>query len=60
VTIELFRQLLPQELEAVHQEIGDVRWAAGKYQEAAVMFDQLTAADDFAEFLTLPAYEVIP
>jgi malate synthase len=60
VTIELFRTLLPQELEAVHQEIGEVRWAAGKYQEAAVMFDQLTAADDFAEFLTLPAYEVIP
>jgi malate synthase len=60
VTIELFRELLPQELIAVRKEIGEGRWADGKYPEAAVMLDHLTADENFAEFLTLPAYEAIP
>ncbi|MDE3011359.1 MAG: malate synthase A [Pseudomonadota bacterium] len=60
VSLELFRNLLPQELEAVRLEIGEARWAAGDYAAAAAMLDQLTAADDFVEFLTLPAYEAIP
>ena len=60
VTMALFRALLPQELAAVRKEIGEARWAAGKYEEAAVMLDRLTEDEDFAEFLTLPAYEAIP
>ena len=60
VTISLFRQLLPQELAAVRAEIGAARWTAGKYEEAAAMLDRLTADEEFAEFLTLPAYEAIP
>ncbi len=59
VDMAMFRALLPGELEAVRTEIGEKRWNAGKYEEAAVMLDAMTAADDFAEFLTLPAYEVI-
>jgi len=33
--------------------------AAGKYEEAAKMFERITASDEFVEFLTLPAYETI-
>ena len=32
---------------------------AGKYEEAAKMFERITASDEFVEFLTLPAYETI-
>jgi malate synthase len=60
VTLALFRALLPEELLAVRQEIGEGRWAAGKYEEAAAMLDRLTEDEDFVEFLTLPAYEAIP
>jgi malate synthase len=59
VTIELFRELLPQELAAIRMRLGEAQWAAGKYQEAAAMFDKLTTADQFVEFLTLPGYDFI-
>jgi malate synthase len=54
VTQELFRQLLPEELAKIKSSLG-----AGKYDEAARMFDGLTTSDTFVEFLTLPAYEAI-
>ena len=34
-------------------------WAGGSYERAARLFEELTANDDFAEFLTLPAYALI-
>ncbi|MGH8679222.1 MAG: hypothetical protein ACREUQ_12850, partial [Burkholderiales bacterium] len=56
---ELFKDLVPQELEKVRKILGDKGYANGKYQEAATMFEQLTLAEDFAEFMTLPAYDYI-
>ncbi len=57
VTKDMFRELVPQELAKVRDMLGDKGFAAGKYEEGAKMFEQLTLADDFVEFLTLPAYE---
>jgi len=59
VTRELFRELVPQELAKVREMLGEQQYAAGKYGEAATMFEQLTLDDDFADFLTLPAYEYV-
>jgi len=59
VTRELFRELLPQELKRVREILGDKSYAAGKYEEGARMFEELTLAEDFVEFLTLPAYDYI-
>ena len=59
VSKELFRELVPQELAKVRQMLGDKGYAAGKYEEGAKMFEDLTLADDFVEFLTLPAYEYV-
>lgn len=59
VTKELFRELVPQELAKVKEMLGEKGYAAGKYPEAAKMFEELTLADDFAEFLTLPAYDYV-
>jgi malate synthase len=59
VTRELFKELVPQELAKVREMLGDKQYAAGKYPEAAKMFEELTLADDFADFLTLPAYEYV-
>ncbi len=58
VTVELFRQLLAEELPKVRTYLGEEAWQAGKYEEAAKLFDSLTAGD-YVEFLTLPAYELI-
>jgi malate synthase len=56
VTRELFSELVPQELAKVREMLGDQGYARGNYDEGARMFEQLTLADDFVEFLTLPAY----
>ena len=39
--------------------MGDERFQGGKYDEARELFEQVALADDFEEFLTLPAYERI-
>lgn len=59
ITVELFRSLIPSELDSIRKELGEAAWAAGKYPEAAKMFDDLTTAEDFVEFLTLPGYDFI-
>ncbi len=59
VTVELFRKLLPEELANVKAELGEKQYAAGKYDLAAKVFDELTTSDEFADFLTLPLYEYL-
>ena len=59
VSKELFRELVPQELAKVREMLGEKGYAAGKYPEGAKMFEELTLAEDFVEFLTLPAYDYV-
>jgi len=59
VTKELFQSLVPQELKRVREILGDRQFAAGQYEVAAKMFEELTLRDDFVEFLTLPAYDYV-
>jgi malate synthase len=54
VTLELFRELLGEELAKVKAETSD-----GKYDEAAKLFDKITADDQYVEFVTLSAYHLI-
>jgi malate synthase len=54
VTVELFRKLLGEELAKVKASMSE-----GKYDEAAKLFENLTADDQYVEFLTLPAYQLI-
>ncbi len=58
VTPELFKQLLVEELPKVKTTLGEEAWKAGKYQEGAKLFEQLTLGE-YVEFLTLPAYQLI-
>lgn len=57
ITLELVRTLTQEELDTIKQEIGEDRYNAGKFGEAAKLFDDLVAGDALPEFLTLPAYE---
>jgi malate synthase len=56
VTIELFRRLLGEELRKVSSLPGA---ASAKYDEAAWLLDRLVGNDEFADFLTEPAYEML-
>jgi len=59
VTKELFREMLAKELPKVKAELGKAGWSAGRYEEAAKLFDRITTDDNYVEFITLPAYELI-
>jgi malate synthase len=59
VTVALLRELIPQELANIRRELGEAQWQAGRYELAAEVFDRLSSADEFTEFLTLPLYEYL-
>jgi malate synthase len=53
----LVERLLEEELARIKDTVGRERYGAGRYGEAAALLRELVLADDFTEFLTLPAYE---
>jgi len=55
----LVTQLIESELPRIRQLLGEDGWRAGRYALAAELFEDLVTRDDYAEFLTLPAYELI-
>ena len=57
ITPDWVRHVEDEELSKVKAIVGDERFNAGKYDEARELFEQVALADDFVEFLTLPAYE---
>ncbi|MCA1030946.1 malate synthase A [Bacillus timonensis] len=59
LTIDLFHQLLKDEVENIRQELGKERFDGGRFQEATELFKNLIMQDDFEEFLTLPGYELL-
>ena len=59
VSPDRFRTVVAEEMERVHAEIGDARFTGGKFQEARELFERLSLAPRFEEFLTVPAYELI-
>ena len=59
IDTELYRSLVPGVLEQIKQSVGEERYAKGKFEEAAQLFDELVTQDQFEEFLTLKAYRHI-
>ncbi len=57
VSPELVREVESDELELLTKELGEAGLGEGRAKEAAELFDTVALADDFVEFLTLPAYE---
>jgi malate synthase len=55
----LLKRLFADEMKKIRTEAGEAAWKRGKHAEARDLFWRLTVADEFEEFLTLPAYEAI-
>ncbi|MFL6161070.1 MAG: malate synthase A [Jatrophihabitantaceae bacterium] len=53
---ELVRRIAAEELELIRSELGDPR---GDYERARELFERLALADDYVDFLTVAAYEVL-
>jgi malate synthase len=58
VTPELFTTLLDEEMAALKTTLG-APFETGRFAEAIKLFADMSLAADCAEFLTLPAYEVL-
>src|SRR5438132_2289116 len=56
VTVELFQQLLADELNKIKGVVGEQQYATRKFNEAAQLLDSIITEEQFVEFLTLPAY----
>src|SRR5690242_11944411 len=59
VTADQVRRITGEVLDALRQELGAETYAAGRFEEARVLFEQVALAGDFVDFLTLPAYETV-
>ncbi|MGH2522823.1 MAG: malate synthase A [Anaerolineales bacterium] len=59
VEANLYRQLMPEELDKIRQFYGAETFAAGRFDLAAQLFDRLATDASFAEFLTFVAYQYL-
>jgi malate synthase len=60
LTVERFRSVLTEEMDRLAQSLGRSRFDAGRFREAADLFDRLSTSEVLEEFLTLPAYDSLP
>ena len=59
VTATLFRQMLAEEMQVIRAELGEVRFSAGRFSEAAALMEHITTDHELVEFLTLPGYDLL-
>ncbi|MDQ2716638.1 MAG: malate synthase A [Chloroflexota bacterium] len=59
VTVELFRDLARDELNKMKERVGAQAYNARNYEQAYTLLDEIITNDEFMEFLTLPAYELV-
>jgi len=56
----LVRELLASEMAAVRAEVGPARFESGRFGDAIALFERLIFSPTFEEFLTIPAYDLLP
>ncbi|HUE98999.1 MAG TPA: malate synthase A [Anaerolineales bacterium] len=57
ISESLYRQFLAEEMEKIRDLYGSQSYAESKMNDAIELFDALVTSEQFAEFLTLSAYE---
>ena len=60
ITAALYDQFLPDELAAIRAEYGNERYDSGHFKAAIELFMRMSKSAEFDEFLSLPAYELLP
>ncbi len=57
IDLDLIRRWQGEELEKIRADLGDEAFSSGHFLRAAELLYEVTADDDFVEFLTLPGYD---
>lgn len=59
ITADYVQQLIPQEIEKIIHYVGKDAYENGKFKEAIALFKDLIFKEEYVDFLTLPAYEML-
>ncbi len=59
VDAAMVRRIADEEMARVRDTMGAQAYDAGRFKEAREVFEQVAMADEFVEFLTLPAYKLL-
>jgi malate synthase len=59
VTRDLVELILAEELDTIREAYGPA-FDEARFGQAVALFKSVALADDYADFLTIPAYEQMP
>ena len=59
VTADLVKDIIQQEIAAIEEDMGTDLFNTFPFDKAQKVFEEVALADEFVDFLTLPAYEII-
>lgn len=59
ITPAFVRKIADEETDRLRTELGHDMYDRGRFEEARTLFERVALADDFPDFLTLPAYEIL-
>jgi len=60
VTRELVEKVIEEELARIREVVGSEAFAAGRWDDGTALYREMATSTEFAEFLTVPAYERMP
>jgi malate synthase len=60
VTRELVEEIIDDEMRAIRERAGEEAFESGRWADARATFSEMALSDDYADFLTLPAYARMP
>jgi malate synthase len=58
ITRQLVKDVLDTEMDKIREQVGD-GYSEREFDQARELFERVALADDFADFLTLPAYDAV-
>ncbi len=58
-TREHVAAVLEEEMQKIHDEVGDETWEKGRPADTKEIFERVALGEEFPDFLTLPAYEYL-
>lgn len=56
---QLVERIEHEELKKIREEVGEEVYAKSRADDAVALFEKVSMSDEFIEFLTLPAYDLI-
>ncbi len=56
---DLVHRIEDEELAVIRRSVGEHAWAQSRFDDARKLFERVALADDYADFLTTSAYELV-